>query len=77
MIGLIPALIVFGEMHFLLISEHEFLMEKGDGRTRFMAFMKISRDLNPLYCFIAVGHAYINGWKHDLNAKCVQCARQE
>ena len=34
------ALIIFDEMHFLLISENEFFHEiKRDGRTNFMDFM--------------------------------------
>ena len=38
----VPALFIFGKMHFLLISENEFIHEiKRDGMTSFAAFMMI------------------------------------
>ena len=43
MIGAVTAPIIFGKMHFLLISENEFTLEiKCDGMTSFMDFMAIN-----------------------------------
>ena len=48
MIG-VTAPTIFGEIHFLLISEYEFFHEiKRDGRTSFMGFMIIMSGLSIL-----------------------------
>ena len=43
----VPALIIFGKMHFLLISENVFINEmKRDGITIFLHFMPIIVETN-------------------------------
>ena len=50
------ALIIFGEKHFLLVSENEFTHEiKCNGTTSFMEFMKMVCNFSTLFstkCFI-------------------------
>ena len=71
MIGAVTAPIIFGKMHFLLISQNEFFHEiKCNGITSFMEFMSIVMQIAKKHTPLTLQSEYSLRLLGHLHVKC-------